>query len=146
MPVCPTVRLDMLRVFPLIEITLLALSCTPLWCQVTVGVGIPSTTQVKETRSFTSFSRSLEGDIVILGGAVCKKKDKNFVLRQIITFIGFLLAPTLNCNGSVTFDEWISTCCKSTAHFKCHTVGSFRYLLITTCIWYRYTGNTSSDR
>ena len=67
--------------FPLIEITSLALSCTLLWYQVTVGVGIPSTTQVKETRSFSSFSRSLEGDIVILGGAVYKWKDIKFCVK-----------------------------------------------------------------
>ena len=39
-----------------------------------MGVGIPDTTQVKVTLSPTSRSRSLEGDIVILGGAVWRKK------------------------------------------------------------------------
>ena len=80
MPVCPTVREEMLRVFPLIEITPPALSCAPLWYQVTVGVGIPATTQVKVTRCFTSRSRSLEGDFVIPGGAVLNGR-KEFCVR-----------------------------------------------------------------
>ena len=78
MPVCPTVREEMLRVFPLIEITPPALSCAPLWYQVTEGVGIPDTAQVKVTLSSTSFSRSLEGDIVIPGGAV-RNKDLHYI-------------------------------------------------------------------
>ena len=65
MPVCPTVREEMLRVLSLIEITPPALSCVPLWYQVTVGVGIPDTTQVKVTDSPTSRSRSVEGPDVI---------------------------------------------------------------------------------
>ena len=63
----------MLRLGPLSKVTPRGLP--PLWYQVTVGVGIPSTTQVKVTLSPTNFSRSLEGDIVILGGAVLKQRS-----------------------------------------------------------------------
>ena len=70
MPVCRNARLEMVIVLPLMEITPPALSCSALWYQVIVGVGIPSTTQVKETLSPTHRSRSLEGDIAISGGAV----------------------------------------------------------------------------
>ena len=61
----------MLRLLPPTEVV--PLGFPPLWYQVTVGVGIPSTTQVKETLSPTSFSRSSEGDIVIEGGAVLRE-------------------------------------------------------------------------
>ena len=55
--------------FVLIEITPPALSCAPLWYQVTVGVGIPDTTQVKVTDCPISCSRSKEGFVSIIGWA-----------------------------------------------------------------------------
>ena len=68
--------------FPLIEITPPALSCAPLRYQVTLGVGIPDTTQVKVTRCFTSCSRSLDGDFVIPGGAVWNGKKEFCVMAD----------------------------------------------------------------
>ena len=55
--------------FVLIEITPPALSCAPLKYQVTVGVGIPDTTQVKVTDCPISCSRSKGGFLVTTGGA-----------------------------------------------------------------------------
>ena len=74
MPVCPTVRLEMdstetFGEFLLIEVVPPPLSCTPLWYQVTVGVGIPDSTQVKVTDCPTSCSRSKEGFLAIIGWA-----------------------------------------------------------------------------
>ena len=82
MPVSSTtelemVRMLMLRLVPLTEV--MPRVFPPLWYQVTVGVGIPSTTQVKVTLSPTSFSRSLEGDIVILGGAVLREGGMHYI-------------------------------------------------------------------
>ena len=65
----------MLRLVPLTEVVPCGL---PLWYQVTVGVGIPSTTQVKVTDCPTIFSKSLEGDIVIVGGAVLREGGLNY--------------------------------------------------------------------
>ena len=77
MPVSPTTELEMvreltLRLLPLTEVTPGGFPL--LRYQVTVGVGIPSTTQVKVTVCPTSFSRSSDGDDVILGGAVLRKE------------------------------------------------------------------------
>ena len=74
MPVCSIARLEMdsketFGEFLLIEITPPALSCAPLWYQVTVGVGIPDTTQVKVTDCPISCSRLKGGILVIIGGA-----------------------------------------------------------------------------
>ena len=55
--------------FVLIEITPSALSCAPLKCQVTVGVGIPDTTQVKVTDCPISCTRSKGGFVSIIGRA-----------------------------------------------------------------------------
>ena len=82
MPVFPTTELEMVRVLmlrlgPLTEVTPGGLP--PLWYQVTVGVGIPSTTQVKVTVCLISFSRSLDGDDVILGGAVLRKEGVHYI-------------------------------------------------------------------
>ena len=75
MPVFPTAELKMVRVLmrllPLTEV--IPDGFPPLWYQVTVGVGIPSTTQVKVTLSPTSRSRSSDGDIIIVGGAVLRQ-------------------------------------------------------------------------
>ena len=70
------VRVLMLRLVPLTEVLPRGL---PLWYQVTVGVGIPSTTQVKMTLSPTSFSKSFEGDIVIVGGAVLREGGMHYI-------------------------------------------------------------------
>ena len=74
MPVSSTARLEMdsteiFEEFLLMEITPPALSCTPLWYQVTVGVGIPDTTHVKVTDCPLSCSRSKEGFLAIIGWA-----------------------------------------------------------------------------
>ena len=79
MPVCSTARVEMESTetfgeFLLIEIVPSALSCTPLWYQVTVGVGIPDTTQVKVTDCPLSCSRSKEGFLAIIGWA--KQEEK----------------------------------------------------------------------
>ena len=60
----------MLRLVPLTEVVPRGF---PLWYQVTVGVGIPSTTQVKVTDCPTILSRSSSGDIVIVGGTVLRE-------------------------------------------------------------------------
>ena len=71
------VRVLMLRLLPLTEV--LPRGFPPLWYQVTVGVGIPSTTQVKVTGCPTSFSKSFEGDIVIVGGAVLREGGMHYI-------------------------------------------------------------------
>ena len=83
MPVSPTTELEMVRVLMLrlVPLTEVVPRGLPLWFwyQVTVGVGIPSTTQVKLTLSPTSFSRSSEGDIVIVGGAVSREGGVHYI-------------------------------------------------------------------
>ena len=79
MPVSSAARLEMdstetFGKFLLIEITPPALSCTPLWYQVTVGVGIPDSTQEKVTDCPISCSRSKGGFFVITGGAKWGRK------------------------------------------------------------------------
>ena len=66
----------MLQLVPLTEVVPRGL---PLWYQVTVGVGIPSTIQVKVTDCPTSFSKSFEGDIVIVGGAVLREGGMHYI-------------------------------------------------------------------
>jgi len=74
MPVSSTARLEMdstetFGEFLLIEIAPPTMSCTPLWYHVTVGVGIPDTTQVKVTDCPISCCRSKEGFLAIIGWA-----------------------------------------------------------------------------
>ena len=74
MPVSSTARLEMdsteiFGEFLQMEITPPALRCAPLWYQVTEGVGIPDSTQVKVTDCPISCSRSKGGIFVIIGGA-----------------------------------------------------------------------------
>ena len=77
MPVFPATGLEMVKVLmlrlgPVTEVTPSAFP--PLCYQVTVGMGIPSYHTSEYDSLPTSFSRSLEGDIVILGGAVLRKE------------------------------------------------------------------------
>ena len=64
-----------LRLVPLTEVVPRGF---PLWYQVTVGVGIPSTTHLKVTGCPVSFSKSLEGDIVIVGRAVLREGGMHY--------------------------------------------------------------------
>ena len=80
MPVSPTTELEMVRVARLVPLTeVVPRGFPPLWYQVTDGVGIPSTTHVKVTDCPTSFSRSSEGDIVIVGGAVLRQRGMHYI-------------------------------------------------------------------
>ena len=125
MPVFPTTELEMvkvlmLRLLPLTEVT--PREFPPLWYQVTVGVGIPDTSQVKVTVCSTSFSRSLEGDTVILGGAVLRQRFMHYIecdYRE-------EAKHTLNSDGGLTWVGGYATE-QDTAHLKCHTVGHLWY-------------------
>ena len=89
MPVWLSARLEIvstevLRDGLVIEIAPPALSSMLLWYQVTVGVGIPDTVQVKVCDCVTSFSRLSGGDNAAPGAAMWKGR-KMVLMMMVIT-------------------------------------------------------------
>ena len=70
MPLCFSVRIEIVRVLLLIEIALPVLSCLPLKYQVTTGVGIPQISHENTADPPITCSVSFTGRIIITGGAV----------------------------------------------------------------------------
>ena len=112
----------MLRLVPLTEVT--PGGFPPLRYQVTVGVGIPSTTHLKVIVCPTSFSKSLEGDDVILGGAVLRKKGVHYIEDHYREEAKQM--HTLNSDGGLTWVGGYNTE-QNTPHLKCQTVCHCRY-------------------
>ena len=84
----------------MIEITPPALSSTLLWYQVTVGVGIPDTLQVKVCDCVTSFSKLSLGDNIAPGAAVWREWKMGLEV-MVITPVRSSV-PTLDRDGGST--------------------------------------------